>query len=80
MKYHGINGLLYLTGSLGEDLVSPDVFPYSSIPNFPVSTVDYHKGQLVFGLLAQVPVVCMQGRFHYYEGYDIHTVRNYSFI
>lgn len=58
-------------GSLADALTSPLVFPYESIPNFPLSTVEGHVGQLVFGYLAGVPVVCMQGRFHYYEGYPL---------
>lgn len=49
--------------------------PYEEIPNFPVSTVEGHHGQLVFGWLDGVPVVAMQGRFHYYEGYPLWKVR-----
>ncbi|MCX7994504.1 MAG: purine-nucleoside phosphorylase [candidate division WOR-3 bacterium] len=45
-------------------------FNYSDIPNFPVSTVEFHKGRLVFGYLNNRPVLVMQGRFHYYEGYS----------
>lgn len=58
-------------GSLAQGLENPIEFPYSSIPNFPVSTVEGHAGKLVFGYLSGVPVVCMQGRFHYYEGYPL---------
>ena len=47
---------------------------YSDIPNFPVSTVEGHHGKLIFGYLSDVPVVAMQGRFHYYEGYDMENV------
>jgi purine-nucleoside phosphorylase len=57
-------------GGLGDRLESPNVIPYSEIPNFPSSTVVGHKGNLIFGLLNKVPVVCMQGRFHAYEGYS----------
>lgn len=46
-------------------------FPYDNIPHFPVSTVPGHAGKLVFGTLGNVPVICMQGRFHYYEGYPL---------
>lgn len=46
-------------------------FHYEQIPNFPVSTVKGHAGRLVFGYLSGVEVVCMQGRFHYYEGYSL---------
>ncbi|HEV7331978.1 MAG TPA: purine-nucleoside phosphorylase [Flavisolibacter sp.] len=48
--------------------------PYTKIPHFPQSTVDFHKGQLIFGTLEGVPVVAMQGRFHYYEGYSLQQV------
>ena len=44
---------------------------YHDIPGFPVSTVVGHKGRLVFGTLGSKPVVCMQGRFHMYEGYPL---------
>ena len=47
---------------------------YQDIPDFPVSTVEGHSGKLIFGFLSNVPVVAMQGRFHYYEGYDIQDV------
>ncbi len=50
------------------------VIPYQEINGFPVSTVKGHKGQFVFGHVLDVPVVCMQGRVHYYEGYDITDV------
>lgn len=41
---------------------------YEDIPNFPKSTVEGHAGELIFGTLSKVPVVCMKGRFHYFEG------------
>lgn len=44
--------------------------PYSQIPHFPVSTVQSHKGTMIFGSLYGVPVIVMSGRFHYYEGYS----------
>ena len=47
---------------------------YKEIPNFPVSTVEGHKGKLIFGLLEGRRVVAMQGRFHYYEGYTMQQV------
>lgn len=50
------------------------IVSYNEIPHFPQSTVDFHKGQLIFGTLAGVPVVAMQGRFHYYEGYSLQQV------
>ncbi len=54
------------------DVVS--TIPYKDIPGFPVSTVDGHKGQFVFGQISGIPVVCMQGRVHYYEGYAMSDV------
>ncbi|MBI5857552.1 MAG: purine-nucleoside phosphorylase [Sphingobacteriales bacterium] len=48
--------------------------PYSDIPNFPVSTVEFHKGNLVYGKLAGKYVLIMQGRFHQYEGYSMQQI------
>ncbi len=61
-------------GVLADELEESVVMPYKSIPHFPVSTVAGHKGQLVFGKLSGNYVICMQGRFHYYEGYTIYEV------
>ncbi len=47
---------------------------YEEIPGFPISTVPGHAGKFVFGYVEDVPVVCMKGRVHYYEGYDISDV------
>ncbi|MCD7825130.1 MAG: purine-nucleoside phosphorylase [Clostridiaceae bacterium] len=47
---------------------------YSEITDFPVSTVPGHEGKYIFGYVGEVPVVCMKGRVHYYEGYDISDV------
>ena len=58
-------------GSLADDIEDKTVLPYKEIPNFPISTVAGHKGELIFGKLNNVPVVAMNGRFHYYEGYDL---------
>ncbi|XP_031634492.1 purine nucleoside phosphorylase-like [Contarinia nasturtii] len=58
-------------GSLAESIENADQIPYQSIPNFPVSTVEGHAGQLIFGTINNVAVMCMQGRFHYYEGYPL---------
>lgn len=55
-------------------LTDTDRFPYEDIPNFPVSTVEGHAGQMIFGYLNKIPVMCMQGRFHYYEGYPLAKV------
>ena len=48
--------------------------PYNEIPNFPVSTVEGHQGRLLFGMLGGKRIMAMQGRFHYYEGYDMKEV------
>lgn len=56
---------------LAEMLKDQLVIDYSDIPNFPQSTVHGHAGKLVFGTLKGKPCVCMQGRFHLYEGYPI---------
>lgn len=61
-------------GDLVNELEEPMFIRYESIPHFPVSTVSGHKGQLVFGQFQSIPVVMLQGRFHYYEGYSIHDV------
>ncbi|XP_016888530.1 purine nucleoside phosphorylase 6 isoform X2 [Cynoglossus semilaevis] len=61
-------------GGLADLLDNKTVFPYEKIPRFPTTTVPGHAGQLVFGRLQGQEVVCMQGRFHFYEGYDIQTV------
>jgi purine-nucleoside phosphorylase len=47
---------------------------YQDIPHFPVSTVESHSGRLIFGYLSGSPIICMQGRFHYYEGYSMQEV------
>ncbi|KAK9538511.1 hypothetical protein VZT92_003674 [Zoarces viviparus] len=61
-------------GGLAKLLKDPQVFKYSDIPNFPQSTVHGHAGQLVFGTLNGKPCVCMQGRFHLYEGYTVQKI------
>ncbi len=61
-------------GDLANEIEPLVTIPYHLIPNFPVSTVKGHQGQLIFGLLNGVHVVAMQGRFHYYEGYDMQEV------
>ncbi len=61
-------------GGLGERIESPQALPYESIPHFPRSTVESHKGQLVFGTIQGKPVVVMEGRFHCYEGYSAQEV------
>ncbi|MBR2932142.1 MAG: purine-nucleoside phosphorylase [Rikenellaceae bacterium] len=61
-------------GGLAESIDVKYSIDYSTIPNFPVSTVEGHKGRLIFGELGGKQVVAMQGRFHYYEGYTMHQV------
>lgn len=61
-------------GVLAEEIENAVKIPYEAIPQFPVSTVEGHAGQLVIGTLEGKEVVAMQGRFHYYEGYSLHKV------
>lgn len=61
-------------GDYANDIKVVATLSYSEIEGFPVSTVPGHKGQFVFGYVNDVPVVCMQGRVHFYEGYDITDV------
>jgi purine-nucleoside phosphorylase len=61
-------------GSFTNDIEIEFTLPYNEIPNFPVSTVEGHKGALVFGKIGNKKVVAMQGRFHYYEGYSMQEV------
>ena len=61
-------------GQLASEITDTYEFPYSEIPNFPVSTVEGHSGKLIFGKLGGKDIVAMQGRFHYYEGYSMKEV------
>jgi purine-nucleoside phosphorylase len=61
-------------GVLAEEISDKKVLKYEDIPNFPVSTVEGHAGQFVFGNLEGKKVVAMQGRFHYYEGYSMQEI------
>ncbi|MEC2075766.1 purine-nucleoside phosphorylase [Metabacillus fastidiosus] len=61
-------------GVLADEIEDAVKVPYDQIPNFPVSTVEGHAGQLVFGKLMGADVVAMQGRFHFYEGYSMEKV------
>ena len=61
-------------GGLADRIENPIKIKYEDIPNFPVSTVEGHAGQLVIGKLGNQNVIAMQGRFHYYEGYDLEDV------
>lgn len=57
-------------GALADVIKIVDTVDYADIDGFPVSTVDGHKGRFVFGYIQETPVVIMQGRVHFYEGYD----------
>ncbi len=61
-------------GGLVEEIDIKFTLNYDDIPNFPVSTVEGHHGRLIFGILGGKEVVAMQGRFHYYEGYNMQEV------
>ena len=67
---------IILGSGLGGFISNIDIkftIPYSEIPGFPVSTVQGHDGELIFGYVASRPVVVMKGRFHFYEGYSAQT-------
>lgn len=61
-------------GNLGSEIEVECEIPYADIPHFPVSTVEGHSGKLIFGKLGGKLVVCMAGRFHFYEGYSTQEV------
>lgn len=61
-------------GKLAEEIEIHNVLSYENIPHFPVSTVEGHSGRLIFGTLSGKKVLAMQGRFHYYEGYNMTEV------
>lgn len=61
-------------GGLAAQIKESTVIPYGEIPHMPESTVESHAGQLVCGTLAGQPIVAMEGRFHYYEGYSMQEV------
>mgnify|MGYP001371818209 CR=1 FL=1 len=61
-------------GELANEIKDKTEIPYTEIPNFPVSTVEGHSGKLIVGSLGSKRVLAMQGRFHYYEGYNMKQV------
>lgn len=61
-------------GDLATEIAEPAIVPYTDIPHFARSTVIGHAGRLIIGLLENVPVVAMQGRFHLYEGYPLQVL------
>jgi purine-nucleoside phosphorylase len=81
LKRHGISspviGVILGTG-LGnkfvEKIKNPLSINYNSIPHFPISTVEFHKGKLIYGEVKGKKVLAMQGRFHYYEGYSMQQI------
>lgn len=81
LKKHGIVkpeiGVILGTG-LGnlfvKEIKNPIEINYNSIPHFPVATVEFHKGRLIYGEIKGKKVLAMQGRFHYYEGYSMQKI------
>ena len=61
-------------GALAEEIEKESIISYKEIPHFPVSTVESHAGRLIFGTIGNKPVMAMQGRFHYYEGYSMQQI------
>ncbi|HZY78321.1 MAG TPA: purine-nucleoside phosphorylase [Cyclobacteriaceae bacterium] len=57
-----------------KEIKNPIVINYNSIPHFPISTVEFHKGRLIFGEVKGKKVLAMQGRFHFYEGYTMQQI------
>ena len=81
IRQQGVNapeiGVILGTG-LGslfvQQIQNPIVIPYGNIPGFPTSTVEFHKGNLVYGECGGKMILAMQGRFHYYEGYSMQQI------
>ncbi len=61
-------------GKLAAEIEVEKEWNYKEIPNFPISTVEGHAGKLIFGRLGKTPIVAMDGRFHFYEGYSMKEV------
>jgi purine-nucleoside phosphorylase len=61
-------------GALVKEIEVEKQLMYGNIPDFPISTVEFHSGKLIFGTLAGIKVVAMQGRLHYYEGYNMQQI------
>lgn len=81
LKRHGVTspevGVILGTGlnnKFVEKIKNPIVINYNSIPHFPISTVEFHKGKLIYGDVKGKKVLAMQGRFHYYEGYSMQQI------
>jgi len=80
LKSHGINnaevGIVLGTG-LGDLINYIEIiktFEYSEIPNFPISTVEFHKGRLIYGSIEGKTAIILQGRFHFYEGHNLQQI------
>ena len=61
-------------GQLASEITDTHEISYTDIPHFPVSTVEGHAGKLIFGKLGGIEILAMQGRFHFYEGYNMKEV------
>ncbi len=61
-------------GKMIDEIKTDKIIEYADIPNFPVATVECHSGKLIYGELKGKPVIAMQGRFHYYEGYSLQEI------
>ena len=61
-------------GAMVDKIEDQIVIPYKEIPNFPEATVEFHKGNLIYGKIGSIYVLAMQGRFHYYEGYSMQQI------
>src|SRR5579875_2276467 len=61
-------------GNFVQEIKVQHEISYASIPHFPVSTVQGHKGKLIFGTIDGKPIIAMAGRFHYYEGYSTEEI------
>lgn len=61
-------------GGLVSEIEIEHQMMYSNIPGFPISTVEFHTGKLIFGYIGERRIVAMQGRFHYYEGYSMQQI------
>jgi purine-nucleoside phosphorylase len=61
-------------GAMSQKIAGAIIIPFTDIPHFPEATVEFHKGNLIFGTIGETKVIAMQGRFHYYEGYSLQQV------
>ena len=72
----GFIGIILGTGlgDLVDHISIKKEIPFDSIPHFPISTVEYHSGKIIYGTLNSKKVLVFQGRFHLYEGYDFFEI------